>query len=70
MGDLRLGGPRARRLIIYFIGPVGYNELRAAHELSEQLGRDVFVGGTSFCSPDEFISKIKALRNVHDVDEY
>ena len=70
MGDLRLGAPRARRLIVYFIGPVGYNELRAAHELSEQLGRDVFVGGTSFVSPDEYVAKLKALRSAVDVDDF
>jgi syntaxin-binding protein 1 len=62
MGDLRLGASRARRLLLFIIGPVGYNELRVAHELSEQLGRDVFIGGTSFVSPDEFLLKIKGLR--------
>jgi hypothetical protein len=43
MADLRIGAPRSRRLIIFVLGPVSYNEVRAAHELSASLGREVLV---------------------------
>jgi syntaxin-binding protein 1 len=79
LDGLRLGGagPRARRLVIFILGPISYTEVRAAHELSKALGRDVFVGGTSLAPPEEFVAKLKALRSAHggagaddDEDDY
>ena len=66
LSDLRLedkaGRARsARRLVVFMVGPVGYGEVRCAHELAASLGRDVLLGGTSVCSPDEFLNKLKAL---------
>jgi syntaxin-binding protein 1 len=62
MADLRIGAPRSRRLIVFVLGPVSYNEVRSAHELSAALGREVLVGGTSVVSPEEFLGKLKTLR--------
>ena len=52
---------KGRRLIVFVIGPISYNEIRAAHELTASLHRDVLVGGTSVQCPDEFITSLKGL---------
>jgi syntaxin-binding protein 1 len=70
MGDLRLGGgSRSRRLVIFVLGPISYNEIRAAHELSAATGREVLIGGTSVCTPEEFVGKLKLLRGCVELDE-
>lgn len=58
VGDLRIA-PKARRLVVFLIGPVAYNELRVAHEMSASLGRDVFLGATSVVTCEEFIARLK-----------
>ena len=52
---------QGRRLFVFIVGGVAYNEMRCAHRLSTRLGRDIFVGGTSVETPARF------LRNVLDL---
>jgi syntaxin-binding protein 1 len=56
----------SRRLIIFVIGPISYNEIRAAHEAAAALGRDVIIGGTSVASPDEYLNRLRGLRSARD----
>lgn len=64
--DGRSGGASRgpRRLVIFVLGPISYTEIRAAHEAAASCGRDVLIGGTSVCSPDEFLTKLRALRGI------
>lgn len=53
LAELRLAQPRGRRLVVFVLGPVSFNEVRVAHDLAHSLGRDVFLGGTSVASSEE-----------------
>ena len=52
---------QGRRLFVFIVGGVAYNEMRCAHRLSTRLGRDIFLGGTSVETPARF------MRNVLDL---
>ena len=40
---------------------MGHTEVRAAHELSAALGRDVIIGATSLQTPEEFLTSLKGI---------
>jgi len=64
------GSPsRSRRLFVFMLGPISYNEIRAVHEAAAALGRDVMVGATSVATPEEFLSRLKALRGKHESED-
>ncbi len=49
------------RVFVFFIGGFTHSELRLAHHVSETLGKDVFIGGTSVLRPREFMELLKTL---------
>ena len=50
-----------RRLIIFVVGGVTRGETREAHVLSEQLGREVLIGGTEVFTPEGFMRELAKL---------
>ena len=52
---------KGRRLVVFVVGPMTHSEVRAAHELSVALKRDVLIGATSLPTPEEFLTSLKEL---------
>jgi len=53
---------RGRRLIVFVVGGVCHAEVRAAHVLSQQLGRDILLGSTGVVCPSTYLRQLGALR--------
>ena len=51
----------SRRLIIFVVGGVTRGETREAFVLSEQLGREVLIGGTELFTPETFMAELARL---------
>jgi syntaxin-binding protein 1 len=50
-----------RRLIVFVVGGVTRGEMREAHVLSRQLGREVLIGGTEIFTPEIFMGELARL---------
>jgi Sec1 family len=48
-----------RRVIVFIVGGVTYEESRAVHLLNKELGANVIVGGTSLLSFDTFLEDLR-----------
>ena len=46
-------------MVIFVIGGIARSEIRTAHQLTEQLGRDVVLGSTSILTPSSFLANLK-----------
>ena len=66
-----------RRLIVFVVGGVTRGEMREAHALSRELGREVLIGGTEIFTPETFMGELARLgggfsgalaRNDEEVD--
>ena len=66
-----------RRLIVFVVGGVTRGEMREAHALSRELGREVLIGGTEVLTPETFMGELARLgggfsgaiaRNDEEVD--
>ena len=66
-----------RRLIVFVVGGVTRGEMREAHALSRDLGREVLIGGTEVFTPETFMGELARLgggfsgalvRNDEEVD--
>ena len=66
-----------RRLIVFVVGGVTRGEMREAHALSRELGREVLIGGTEVFTPEAFMGELARLgggfpgalaRNDEEVD--
>ena len=66
-----------RRLIVFVVGGVTRGEMREAHALSRELGREVLIGGTEVFTPETFMGELARLgggfsgalaRNDEEVD--
>ncbi|KAK2079353.1 hypothetical protein QBZ16_003044 [Prototheca wickerhamii] len=55
------GGAGGRKLFCFVVGGMTYSEMRAAHRLSERLGRDVFVGSTHIETPERFLADLATI---------
>jgi syntaxin-binding protein 1 len=47
--------------VAFIIGGATRSEVRAAHQLSSKLGRDVTLGATSIDTPASFLAHIRSL---------
>ena len=65
--DIRLGVGR-KRLVVFIIGGLTRSEMRVAHKLSAQLGRDIVLGSTNVSDPAEFITQMKAVSQLEMMD--
>lgn len=54
------------RVYAFVIGGFTFSELRSVHRLSNKLGRDVMVGGTSVQTPMKFMQQVLSLSNGGD----
>ena len=50
---------QGRRLVVFIIGGITRSELRTAHTLSEQLGRDIVLGGTCMLTPASYLASLR-----------
>ncbi|KAI8472381.1 MAG: Sec1-like protein [Monoraphidium minutum] len=50
-----------RRLVVFVIGGVTRSEMRAAHQASKALGRDVLLASTAVLRPAQFAEQLAAL---------
>ena len=50
-----------RRLIVFVVGGVTRGEMREAHALSRELGREVLIGGTEVLTPETFMGELARL---------
>lgn len=60
----RTGAPaeqQRQRLLVFVAGGMTYSEMRAAYSLTEQLGRDVYIGATHTWYPEWFLDDLKSL---------
>lgn len=49
------------RHIVFMIGGLSYNELRAVEEVSRKESREIIVGSTHFLTPTEFMADLAEL---------
>ncbi len=52
---------KKKRLIVFVLGGVTRGEIREGFNLSEELDRDVFIGGTSILNPEAFIGDLMSI---------
>jgi len=52
---------KKKRIIIFVLGGVTRGEIREGFHLSEELDRDVFIGGTSILNPETFIGDLMSI---------
>ncbi|KAI0284481.1 Sec1-like protein [Russula brevipes] len=60
----RTGGVAAenrQRLLVFVAGGMTHSEMREAYLMSNQLGKDIFIGSTHTLTPRQFIDDLKAL---------
>ncbi|KAJ8437516.1 hypothetical protein Cgig2_027591 [Carnegiea gigantea] len=50
-----------RRIFVFIVGSATRSELRACHELTRKLKREVILGSSSIDDPAQFITKLKLL---------
>jgi len=50
-----------QRYIIFVAGGVTYSEIRQAYTLSQQLGKDIYIGSTHIITPESFLKDLKSL---------
>lgn len=62
-GPLRYVGGRH---IIFMIGGLSYNELRAAEEVSRKESREIIIGSSNFLTPAEFMEDLTVLGQDED----
>lgn len=53
-------------LYIFIAGGISYNEIRLAHVLSQEFGRDIFIGSTHIYSPLDLVDQLSNLNNTPD----
>ncbi|KIY96333.1 hypothetical protein MNEG_11628 [Monoraphidium neglectum] len=58
-GGAAVGG--GRRLVVFVIGGVTRSEMRAAHQASKALGRDVLLASTAVLKPSAFAEQLAQL---------
>lgn len=54
------------RHIIFMMGGLSYNELRAAEEVSRKESREIIIGSTAFLTPTEFMEDLALLGKDDD----
>lgn len=52
---------QGKRVVVFVIGGITRSEIRTAHQLTEQLGRDIVLGSTNILSPGSFLTNLKVL---------
>ena len=52
---------KKKRLIVFVLGGVTRGEIREGFHLSEELDRDVFIGGTNILNPEAFIGDLMSM---------
>ena len=68
-GGNNAGGPVryvGGRHIIFMIGGLSYNELRAAEEVSRKESREIIIGSSTFLTPAEFMKDLNKLGQDED----
>ncbi|KMZ92185.1 syntaxin binding protein [Plasmodium vivax Mauritania I] len=55
--EAQMGGKK--KIIVFILGGVTFPEIRQAYELSEQLGVDVYVGGTSLLTSEVLFQQFR-----------
>jgi len=56
------------RIIVFIAGGLTLTETLALERLSEEKGRDIVVGGTSFLTPKDFLGQLEMVRAVSPSD--
>ncbi|GIL60067.1 hypothetical protein Vafri_14734 [Volvox africanus] len=59
-------GPSGRRLVVFIIGGATRGEMRVAHQLAQQLDRDVILGSTSVDVPNTFVDLLYSIAPMKD----
>ncbi|GIL82467.1 hypothetical protein Vretimale_11867 [Volvox reticuliferus] len=54
-------GASGRRLVVFIIGGATRGEMRVAHQLAQQLDRDVILGSTSVDVPNTFVDLLYSI---------
>lgn len=57
-------------LYIFVVGGICYSEIRLAHELSKELGRDIIIGSTHIFTPLDLCEQILGLGQTSDAPCY
>lgn len=52
---------KGKRIFVFIIGGMMRSEVRAAHRLTKQLGREVIVGSTSLMTSSQFLEELSDL---------
>ena len=55
---------QGKRVVVFVIGGITRSEIRTAHVLTEQLGRDVVLGSTSILTPASFLANLKVSHRL------
>ncbi|PWN35654.1 Sec1-like protein [Meira miltonrushii] len=50
-----------QRMIVFVAGGMTYSEVRSAYEVSEKLGKDMYIGSSDFFTPKSFIDSVRSL---------
>ena len=53
---------QGKRVIAFMVGGLTRSEMRVAHKLSQRLGREIIVGGTTVDNPAQFLSHLRVGR--------
>ena len=56
-----------QRIFIFIVGGATRSELRACHKLTSKLRREVILGSTSLDDPATFLTKLKLLTALDDL---
>lgn len=62
-GGSSIGGldSSKQRIIVFVAGGLTYSEIRSAYEISEKLGKDMYIGSSDFFTPKTFIDSVRSL---------
>ncbi|KAK0524876.1 syntaxin binding protein 1 [Tilletia horrida] len=52
---------KRQRILVFVAGGMTYSEIRSAYELSEKLGRDMYIGSSHTFTPESFVNALRAF---------
>ncbi|KAF9565166.1 vacuolar sorting protein VPS33/slp1 [Mortierella alpina] len=56
---------KGARLYVFIAGGVTYSEIRAMHELCQEMGRDIVIGSTHLITPRMFVYSLRYLARAN-----
>ncbi|KAK0566321.1 syntaxin binding protein 1 [Tilletia horrida] len=51
--------PKRQRILVFIAGGMTYSEIRSAYELSNKLGKDMYIGSSHTFTPERFVDALR-----------